>query len=237
MWDILENLRSASRESHEVDIVDNVHMCSMLEQTVCLLGQASVAVDHQRRKNTAVKITGDYKKAKVLMEENSEALEKSGDELFGDRFIKVSKKSGKRRKEANEVADAFQPDKKIRRKTHQNRPFSSSFKPRFRQPFQEGPSSRFKEGRRPGYKFNRITKSTRTNLTGISTKPQIMKGATLTNAEEELNSFSVINLARSTIFREILNINLQIIDKQNAVPVGGRINISNKTGKESRNIL
>ena len=50
-----------------------------------------------------------------------------------------------------------------------------------------------------------------------------MKGATLTNAEEELNSFSVINLARSTIFPEILNLNLQIIDQQNAIPVGGRI--------------
>nr|XP_022306049.1 uncharacterized protein LOC111112656 [Crassostrea virginica] len=155
LWGILENLRSASRESHEVDNVDIVHMCSLLEQTVCLLGQASVAVDHHRRINTAVKITGDYKKAKALLEENSEALEKSGDKLFGEKFIKVLKKTGKRRKEANEVADAFQPDKKKRRKTYQNRPFNSSFKPRFRQPFQEGPSSRFTDGRRPGYKFNR----------------------------------------------------------------------------------
>ena len=57
LWNILENLSSVSRASHEVDNVDNVHMCFLLEQTVCLLDQASVAVDHHRRMNRAVKIT------------------------------------------------------------------------------------------------------------------------------------------------------------------------------------
>ena len=87
-----------------------------------------MAVDHHKRINTAVQITWNYKKAK--------ALEKSGHKLFGERFIKVLKKTGKRRKEANDVAGAFQPDKKKKRKTYQNRPFNSSFKPRFRQSFQ-----------------------------------------------------------------------------------------------------
>ena len=31
-------------------------MCSLLEQTVCLLGQASVAEDHHTRINTAVRL-------------------------------------------------------------------------------------------------------------------------------------------------------------------------------------
>lgn len=80
-------------------------------------------------------------------------LEKSGSKLFGEKFIKILKKTGKRRKEASEIADAFQPDKKKRRKSYYNRPYNT--KSRFRQPFQEGPSGRFTEGRRPGYKFNR----------------------------------------------------------------------------------
>lgn len=59
-------LACCSRDSHEVDNVDVVHMCSLIKQTVCFLGQASVAVDHHydRRVNIAVKITGDYKKQK-----------------------------------------------------------------------------------------------------------------------------------------------------------------------------
>ncbi|XP_052719628.1 uncharacterized protein LOC128191535 [Crassostrea angulata] len=153
LWSILEGLRAASRDSHEVDNVDVVHMCSLIEQTVCLLGQASVAVDHHRRVNTTVKITGDYKKAKAILDENADVLEKSGSKLFGEKFIKILKKTGKRRKEASEIADAFQPDKKKRRKSYYNRPYNT--KSRFRQPFQEGPSGRFTEGRRPGYKFNR----------------------------------------------------------------------------------
>ena len=60
LWGILENLRSASRESHEADNVDIVHICSLLEQTVCLLDQASVAVDHHRRIYTSIKITCNY---------------------------------------------------------------------------------------------------------------------------------------------------------------------------------
>ena len=61
-------------------------------------------------------------------------------------------------------------------------------------------------------------------MTGIRIKLKITKGATLTNAEEESNSFSVIDLARSTAYPEILNLNPLLIYQQNAIPVGGRIN-------------
>ncbi|XP_061178537.1 uncharacterized protein LOC133187188 [Saccostrea echinata] len=164
LWGILEDLRAASGESHEVDNVDVTHMCSLLEQSVCLIGQASVAVDHHRRVNATVKITGDYKKAKAILDENAEALETSGSKLFGDKFIKILKKTGKRRKEANEVVDAFQPEKKKRKKsTFYNRPSTSytsyGNKQRFRQPFQDGPSARFLEGQR--YRFNRPNQSYR----------------------------------------------------------------------------
>lgn len=49
-----------------MDNVDVVHMCSFIEQTGCLLVQATVAVDYHRSVNTTVKITGDYKKAQAI---------------------------------------------------------------------------------------------------------------------------------------------------------------------------
>ena len=65
-----------------------------------------------------------------------------------------------------------------------------------------------------------LTKTTRRNLKSIGIKLKITKGATHTNAEEKSNSFPVIDLARPTIFPNILNLNLQIIDQQNANPRG-----------------
>lgn len=43
-------------------------------------------------------------------------LEKSGSKVEGEKFIKILKKTAKRRKKANEIADAFQTDNKIKRK-------------------------------------------------------------------------------------------------------------------------
>lgn len=81
-------------------------MCSHIEQTVCLYGQTSVEVDHHRRVNTTVKITGYCKKAKAILDEIADVLEKSGNKLFGENFFMILK----RRKEAKEIADAIQPD-------------------------------------------------------------------------------------------------------------------------------
>jgi hypothetical protein len=88
LWSILEDLCAVSRDSHEVDNVEIVHMCSLIEQSICPIGQASVAVDHHRGVNVAFKITGDYRKAKTILEENSEDLESSGSKLFENKFIK-----------------------------------------------------------------------------------------------------------------------------------------------------
>lgn len=40
-----------------------VHMCPIIENTVCLVGQISVTVDHHRKVKTTFKITRDNKEA------------------------------------------------------------------------------------------------------------------------------------------------------------------------------
>lgn len=91
-------------------------------------------------------------------------------------------------------------------------------------PFRRGPLVDLQRAEDLGTSSIETTNTSRRNLTGTSTIPQIIeRGGTLTSAEEKLNSFSVTELQKSEISAEILNLNLQVIDPKNVIPVGGRI--------------
>lgn len=91
-------------------------------------------------------------------------------------------------------------------------------------PFRRGPLVDLQRAEDLGTSSIETTNTSKRNLTGTSTIPQIIeRGGTLTSAEEKLNLFSVTELQKSEISAEILNLNLQVIDPKNVIPVGGRI--------------
>ena len=55
LWKILDNIRVKAHSSTHVDEVDIAQMCSLVEKSVCCVGQSSLAVYRHRRVNTLLK--------------------------------------------------------------------------------------------------------------------------------------------------------------------------------------
>ncbi|CAC5398726.1 unnamed protein product [Mytilus coruscus] len=75
--------------------------------------RASLAVDRNRRVNTLLKMTEDYKKAKELLDKNEDVISQSGNCLFGEGFKKVLKMSSKTWEEASKIAFSIKKGGKI----------------------------------------------------------------------------------------------------------------------------
>lgn len=99
----------------------------------------------------------------------------------------------------------------MRRKFYFNRPSNYGTEPRFRQPFQKEPSGRFKDGRRPGYKFNRNNLYFKKSDRYKHNTSNHREGRHSKSAEEESSLISVtdLHLYLSEISTEVLNLNLQ----------------------------
>ena len=59
---------------------------TLVEQVIFLLGQASLSVSYNRRRNILKMITEDSGKAKAMLKENEYILRESKTHLFGNKF-------------------------------------------------------------------------------------------------------------------------------------------------------
>lgn len=145
-------------------------------------------VHRHRRVDITVTISGEYKKAKAILDENTEVLYKSG------------------RKEWGKVYQDFEED--VRRRMELLMFFSQTRR-REESPitianiimisldsdshFKRGPQVDLQRAEDLGTSSTETTNTSKRSLTGKSTIPPIIQrgGGTLTSAEEKLNSFSL----------------------------------------------
>lgn len=83
VWGELKNARDEG--SQEVDVS---RLITLAEAAVCSLGQAEVELHYQRRMAVTTKFVADPKKAKKVLQKNTNVLEAEKKDLFGRTFTK-----------------------------------------------------------------------------------------------------------------------------------------------------
>ena len=123
LWEELQ----AAREGNS-DSVDVNKLITLAEAAVCCIGQASVELKFQRRLAVAGKILKDRKKAKVVLAQNEEVLEREKKYLFGTAFTsKLVKKITRQNKlkETLKKVGGQKPFKKGKVRSNPGKPFKN----------------------------------------------------------------------------------------------------------------
>ena len=117
----------AAREGNS-DSVDVNKLITLAEAAVCCIGQASVELKFQRRLAVAGKILKDRKKAKVVLAQNEDVLEREKKYLFGTAFTsKLVKKITRQNKlkETLKKVGGQKPFKKGKMRNNPGKPFKN----------------------------------------------------------------------------------------------------------------
>ncbi|XP_046552865.1 uncharacterized protein LOC124262422 [Haliotis rubra] len=130
LWHNLDKIRRGESPA-DLDIFE---LLELVEKTTCLIGQANVSMNYNRRLNILAKLSKDVKKAKRLILKHDTALSEAKGRLFGDAFYDVMLKEVKRKTKAKLIFDAER--RSARRPTFRHQGPSHPD----RQPFQRMPS-------------------------------------------------------------------------------------------------
>ena len=82
-WKGQEDIKSAPEDTAPVLVEDHIEL---IEQTVLLLGQAPNSISYSQRLQILKTLIKDPKKAKNILKEKSDLLQKGGQNLFGKMF-------------------------------------------------------------------------------------------------------------------------------------------------------
>ena len=134
LWVTLEDVAKSGN-----DKCDLKSIMQLVEQTVILLGQASVAADHNRRLSLLSSFFRDPRKASEILLKNKDLLvRKEGrTDLFGRKFYKALHKHAKGAKLSLEIRREFT---KTKPKHHQGHGHSHQGQGQSRKPFQKSPA-------------------------------------------------------------------------------------------------
>ena len=83
LWKGLEDIKNAPDDTVPVPVEDHI---KLIEQTVLLLGQASNSILYSRRLQILKTLIKDPKKAKNILKEKADLLQKGNQNLFGKKF-------------------------------------------------------------------------------------------------------------------------------------------------------
>ena len=83
LWKGLEDIKNAPDDTVPVPVEDHI---KLIEQTVLLLGQASNSILYSRRLQILKTLIKDPKKAKNILNEKADLLQKGNQHLFGKKF-------------------------------------------------------------------------------------------------------------------------------------------------------
>ena len=100
LWKGLEDVRNESSEAVEVP---EDTFPTLIEQTIPLLGQASLSISHARRLNTLKTLLKDPRKAKILLKEKTVLLQEDEGHLFGKTFRSYIIEIERSKKKSQEV--------------------------------------------------------------------------------------------------------------------------------------
>ena len=111
--------------------------CTLVEQIVTLLGQAMNSLSYQRRHNILSALSVDKAKAKELLKEEKDSIDKDEHFLFGEDFKDHLKKQVKVKTKARELLGALSNQQTHGRK--RPHPVDGYIPPSFNRPFPKGP--------------------------------------------------------------------------------------------------
>lgn len=94
----------------------------LIEKAVCLLGQSSNTIAQQRRLGVMARFMRDVPRAKQILTENTDVLERKRGNLFGSTFYKSLHKKAKRSASSQDITRQLGQQTK-RRRADGPRPF------------------------------------------------------------------------------------------------------------------
>ena len=100
LWKGLEDIKNAPDDTVPVPVEDHI---KLIEQTVLLLGQASNSILYSQCFQMLKTLIKDPKKAKIILNEKADLLQKDDQNLFGKKFRTHAVEKERSKKRTSEV--------------------------------------------------------------------------------------------------------------------------------------